>query len=107
MILLSTSTWETIMKPAVLLLVLLALPAFADPKFEENKARALTEIDEHLSKMQEHKTCVSGASDKDALKACHNAMKEWRRGEKVERMAKRKQHMEERMKKMNKGEGQN
>jgi hypothetical protein len=87
----------------ILGLFLLALPAFAEgPNFESNKAEALKNIDERISKMQAHKACVSGASDKEAMKACREKMKDWREGEKEERMEKRKERMEKR--KMIKGE---
>ena len=44
-------------------------------KFEEHKAKILSEIDQHIAKMQEHRSCVAGASDHDAIKKCHETMK--------------------------------
>lgn len=45
------------------------------PKFEEHKSRILSDIDQRIAKMQEHRSCVSGAADQDAMKKCHDAMK--------------------------------
>jgi hypothetical protein len=47
-------------------------------KFEELKSNMLQNIDLRISKLTEHKSCVSAASDKDALKNCHEKMKEFR-----------------------------
>lgn len=46
-------------------------------KFEDHKARALKRVDEHMAKLQEHKVCISSAKDHEAMKACHEKMKQW------------------------------
>ena len=60
--------------------LLAATTTFAGPdkapgKFEEKKAEKLAEIDKHIAKMQEHRSCVASAADHDAMKKCHEAMK--------------------------------
>lgn len=75
----------------------------ADGKnFETHKAEALKRIDEHLAKMNEHKTCVSAAADKEALKKCHEAMREFHQGMKEE-MKEMHESMKEKRKEMRKG----
>lgn len=67
-------------------LCLFSLAAFADhheeddkgKTFEEKKANMLQHIDKRISNMNEMKSCVSAAADKDALKACREKMKEYR-----------------------------
>ena len=58
--------------------------------FEEKKARAISEIDERIQKLQEAKTCVSSATDHEAMKKCRASMREYRHHEKMERMKHRK-----------------
>jgi len=52
-----------------------AVLAAPGPKFEERKSKVLSDIDQRIAKMQEHRACVAGASDQDAMKKCHEAMK--------------------------------
>jgi hypothetical protein len=47
-------------------------------KFAEHKAKMISHLAERIGKMQELKSCAEKAADKDALKACHKDMKEWR-----------------------------
>ena len=54
--------------------------------FAERKTHMQTEIEQHLTTMNGHKTCVNAAADDAALKACHDKMHE--------------KHMEKRMDKM-------
>lgn len=84
-------------------LVLIAHPAgfaLAEDKkeegFAERKAHILKELDERAAKLQEHKTCVAAAADRDALKACRGKMKEWRHDEREERMEHKKDRLEKR-----------
>ncbi len=91
------------MKTALLLaLVFCFAPiARADEKegnFETHKAEMLKNIDEHIAKLQEHRTCVSSAASGDALKACRETMKEYRFDKKMEHMENRKGRMDKRMK---------
>ncbi len=44
-------------------------------KFEEHKAQVLRNIDQEISILQEKKSCVSGASNGEAIKACHEKVK--------------------------------
>ena len=52
-----------------------AVMAAPGPKFEEHKSKILSDIDQRIAKMQEHRACVAGASDQDAMKKGHEAMK--------------------------------
>jgi hypothetical protein len=74
----------------------------ADEAFDKKKAEMTSHIDEHLTKLQEHKGCVSSASDEKALDACRDKMKEWRRSMRMEHMEKRHERMEKRMERMKK-----
>ncbi|MCB0351804.1 MAG: hypothetical protein KDD38_11515, partial [Bdellovibrionales bacterium] len=91
------------MKSIVLCAILaLSVSAFAEgEKKEENFAKRKTEmlegIDKKIAAMQEHKTCVSAASDKDAMKKCHEKMKAFREENRGEHMGMRKERMEKRM----------
>lgn len=68
--------------------------------FATHKAEMLANIEERITKLQEHKSCVAAANDKEAMKACREKMKDWREGERAEMQEKRKERMEKRMKKM-------
>lgn len=64
------------------------------PDFEKRKAEALTHLNEHIQKLQSHKSCVEAAKDAEALKACREDMQSWRkelRGQMKERRENRKQ----------------
>ena len=95
------------MKVLLIATFLVSMSAYADQK-EENfatvKARISANIDQRMSAIQAHKSCVEGASDREALKACRESHKasmkklheenkgereEWKAG-KEERKAKRK-----------------
>lgn len=64
--------------------------------FEAHKAEALKGIDERLAKLNEHKTCVTAAADKEAFKKCHESMKEFRHDKKEEWKEKREEMKEKR-----------
>ena len=55
-----------------------AVLAAPGPKFEERKSKVLSDIDQRIAKMQEHRACVAGAPDQDAMKKCHEGMKAFR-----------------------------
>lgn len=77
-------------------LCFLASRSFAQgPDFEKRKAERLAEIDQRIQKLQEHRTCVSGAPSHDALRKCVDEMREWRRDE-------RNEHREQREERKNK-----
>jgi Ni/Co efflux regulator RcnB len=85
---------------AVVLALVGAVVARADENWEKRKSEALAGIDERIQKLQEHKSCVSGASTPDALKQCRASMKEWQQGQKLEHMEKQKARIDERMQKL-------
>lgn len=87
--------------------LLIGASAFADhhaemagKTFEERKANAVKNADEHMAFLNEHKACVSGATDDAALKGCAEKMRAHHMENKMERMEKRKGHMEKKMEKM-------
>jgi len=55
-----------------------------DNNFEKRKAEHLAEIDQHLQKMQEHRSCINGATNIEALKKCRDEMHDWRKNERTE-----------------------
>ncbi len=60
-----------VMMIALTCMSLNAFPA-DDDHFAKVKTMMLTNIDKRLGYLQEHKTCVTAAADKDAMKACHD-----------------------------------
>jgi hypothetical protein len=70
---------------------------------EEVKQKMLTHIDKRISAMQEHRSCVSSAKDKEALKACRNKMKSHRDAMKEEHMKMRGEMKGKKDKKEKKG----
>ncbi|MEK6556237.1 MAG: hypothetical protein AABZ31_13405 [Bdellovibrionota bacterium] len=90
---------------AVLALSLNVSLSFAqgdEKDFATHKAEISKEVDEHIKALQDHKSCIDGAKDKDALKACREKMKEYRHGNMMERMEGRKDRIDKRMEKMKK-----
>ncbi len=93
------------MKIALLVgFTLLAAPlsqqAFADDDFAAHKTQALAKIDGHIQKLQEHKGCVSAASTKEAMAACHSAMKTWRESEQAQHAEAVKSRIDDKIKKL-------
>ena len=86
-------------------LCLASLSVFADEdkmegkSIDEKKAMIVSKIDERIAKMNEHKSCVQGAADETALKACHQKMKEDRKGMKEQWKAKKKEWKDKNKKK--------
>lgn len=87
-------------------LCLFSLAAFADnheegegKTFEEKKANMLQQIDSKIAHMNEMKSCVSAAADKDALKACREKMKEHREDMKEKWQEKKKEWKDKKKKK--------
>lgn len=67
-----------------LTLCLGSLSVFAQDKkgegtFEERKAKLAGHLDTRIAELQKTKSCVSGAKDEDALKACRETMREARK----------------------------
>lgn len=73
---------------------------FANEDLSAHKTEVIAEIDQHINKLQEHKTCISSASTKEALMECRKTMKAWRDSERSEHLEKRKGRIEERMQKL-------
>ncbi len=95
-------------KLLVAALCIFSLTAFTDhheegddknAKFEDVKAKMVTHIDERIAKMNEHKSCVSAAADKEALKACREKMKEYREDMKEKWQEKKKEWKDKKAKK--------
>jgi hypothetical protein len=59
--------------------------------FEEKKAKALEGIEKRLSFINETKTCVTAATDENALKACREKMKAHRKTMKESRQKRREE----------------
>ena len=71
------------------------LSGFAnDEKFETHKAEALKRIEERMAKLTEHRSCVSGSTSRDQLKACREKMRDWLKEQKEERMERREERKE-------------
>jgi hypothetical protein len=52
--------------------------------FEKRKTERLSEIDQHIQKMQEHRNCVNSATNIESLRKCRDEMQEWRKSERAE-----------------------
>ncbi len=72
-------------------------PAFAAEDMAAHKQEALSEIDQRIAKLQEHKACVSAAETKDAMMQCRHAMKEWHKGERAEHLERRKGRLDKKI----------
>lgn len=83
---------------AALLIPFVCAQAEESEKFSEHKAKMISQIEERIGKMQQLKTCAEKAADKEALKACHKDMKEWREEKRGEFKENRKNRREERRK---------
>jgi hypothetical protein len=60
--------------------------------FESRKAERLSHMDQRIQKMQEHRSCVAAAADGDAMKKCHESMKEFMEEKRQEWKSKRQGH---------------
>ncbi|MEC9281490.1 MAG: hypothetical protein VX642_02165 [Bdellovibrionota bacterium] len=61
------------------------LSAQAEEGLDARKAKALEMINQRITKLQSHKSCVEKAANKEALVACRKAMK----ADRMERMKNR------------------
>lgn len=82
-------------------LLLLSATAFAENHdeiekmdFPTAKQKILDSIEKRIADMNEHKACVSAATDKEGLKKCHQAIQEKRKAMREEWKAKKKEHKE-------------
>jgi hypothetical protein len=82
------------------LIVLILTSLFASsalaqgPEFERRKAERLTELDQRIQKLQEHRACVSGAASHEALRKCGDKMREWQRDERDQRREQQEERRE-------------
>jgi hypothetical protein len=76
--------------------------ADSEKNFEERKAEHLKEIDEKIQKMQDHRNCVANSKATEDLKKCREAMKEFHKAEKLERLENRKKGLDKKMEEMKK-----
>lgn len=70
------------MKTLLVSVLMFSSLAFADQKeekFQEVKSNLTSHLDQRIAHLQEVKSCVSAAKDRDALKACRKKMKEVRK----------------------------
>jgi hypothetical protein len=90
------------MKVLLLALALFSAVTFAEDNanFEEHKKEILSKIDKRIAMMNEHKSCVSSASSKDALKKCRESIKEEKNEMQKENKEERAQKIDERIKKL-------
>jgi hypothetical protein len=59
-------------------------------EFEKRKAEHLARIDERLQKLQQHRSCVTGAVSLEDLRKCGDVMRDWRNDERKERRDERR-----------------
>jgi hypothetical protein len=64
------------------------------PEFEKRKAERLRDLDQRIEKLQEHRTCVSGATSHEALRKCGDKMREWQRDGRDQRRELREERSE-------------
>lgn len=76
----------------------------APAAFDANKAEMLKNIDARIAKMNEHRTCVNATKDREGIKTCMEAMKDFHHEHKMENMEKRRDRMDKKMERMKKKE---
>jgi hypothetical protein len=82
------------------LFIFLGLQASADEKLEKMKQETLTHLDSRIQALNSAKSCVSAAQDAAALKKCHLALREERMMGHEAMLEKRKQKIDEQMKRL-------
>lgn len=73
------------------------ISAEPEKNFEERKAEHLKDIDEKIQKMQEHRNCVASAAAREDLKKCRDAMRDFHKSEKMERLENRKKGLDKKL----------
>lgn len=68
--------------------------------FSSRKAEVIAHMDTRIAAINEAKACVSTAADKEAMKKCHEGLKEDRMAMKMEHMEKKMNRMEMRKQKL-------
>lgn len=79
-----------------------AIAEDAGPALEEAKKHHLEMIDARLAALNEAKTCVNGATTRDAVIECHKKLKDEHHDMKMKHMEHKKERLEKRMEKMKK-----
>ncbi len=66
-------------------------PAFAEdkPEFTGRKQLQIKTLDRQISSLQNARACISSAEDPEAVKKCHETMREQRKKNKAERINER------------------
>lgn len=64
--------------------------------FATHKAEVLKHVDGRIQNLQEHKTCVNSAANRDGLKDCRAKMKDEHQDRKAHRLERRKERLEKR-----------
>jgi hypothetical protein len=81
-----------------------AVPATGGPgaggDFSSRKAEVIAHMDTRIAAITEAKACVSAAADKEAMKKCHDGLKDDRMAMKMEHMDKKINRMEMRKQKL-------
>lgn len=85
--------------PVILGLVLTGLCFADDAAFQEHKEKMLQNVEERLSKINEHKTCLTNATTDEALQACTDSLRAWHEEKQTEHLVKRKERIEKRLQK--------
>jgi len=63
------------------------------PDFDKRKAEHLSEIDRRIQKMQEHRSCISNATNIEALRKCQDAMRDSMKAERDEHRERREERL--------------
>lgn len=85
-------------RSTLLIFSLFTIAAVAEDEFAKYKADSVKFIDERIAALQSHKTCVTNATDREALKKCHSAMRESHKGMKHDALEKRRNRLDKRLK---------
>jgi len=66
-------------------------------KKEKNFGRwDFKQLEERMTKLTDHRNCVSTSTAQEQLKACHEKMRNWLQDQREDRMEMRKERMEKR-----------
>ncbi|MFM8270686.1 MAG: hypothetical protein ACKN9V_10905 [Pseudomonadota bacterium] len=82
----------------ILGLLVSGLSSAGDADFQEHKTRMLQNVEDRISKINEHKACITNAASDEALRACANNLRSWHEGKQKERAEKQKERMQNRKK---------
>lgn len=81
-------------------LCLMTLNVSAQEDISTAKTEMSANLDKRIANLQEAKTCVSNAQNKEDLKNCHHALKEDHMEMKQHRLMKREERLKEKMQKV-------